>query len=67
MAILVSEMGHPSKSFANDRQEAIWFIEHELEALTEKEGFVYGDIVILSHLPLPQILWFRRCLSVGKK
>jgi hypothetical protein len=39
------------ESFANDRQEAIRFIEHELETLTEKEGFVYGDIVILSHLP----------------
>ena len=39
------------ESFANDHQEAIQFIEHELETLTEKEGFMYGDIVILSHLP----------------
>lgn len=39
------------ESFANDRQDMIQLIEHELETLTEKEGFVYGDIVILSHLP----------------
>lgn len=39
------------ESFADDHQEAIRLIEHELETLTEKEGFVYGDIVILSHLP----------------
>ena len=39
------------ESFASDRQEAIQLIEHELETLTEKEGFVYGDIVILSQLP----------------
>jgi len=44
------------ESFANDRQEAIRIIEHELETLTEKEGFVYGDIVILSHLPFPDSL-----------
>ena len=38
------------ESFANDHQEAIRLIEHELETLTEKEGFVRGNIVILSHL-----------------
>ena len=44
------------ESFANDRQEATRFIEYELETLTEKEGFVYGDIVILSHLPFSDSL-----------
>lgn len=44
------------ESFANDRQEAIRFIEHELETLTEKEGFMYSDIVILSHLPFSDSL-----------
>jgi len=39
------------ESVANDRQEAIKFVESELEILAEGEGFVYGDIVILSHLP----------------
>jgi hypothetical protein len=42
--------------FANDCQEAIQLTERELEMLTEKEGFVYGDIVILSHLPFEQSL-----------
>ena len=44
------------ESFANDRQETIRLIEHELVTLTEKEGFVRGDIVILSHLPFSDSL-----------
>lgn len=44
------------ESFAHDRLEAIRFIEHELETLTEKEGFGFGDIVILSHLPFSDSL-----------
>jgi hypothetical protein len=57
------------ESFANDQQEGIHLIEHELETLTDKEGFLYGDIVILSHLPFADSLasslshrWYK-CIS----
>lgn len=61
---LQADMGNSSvgdgpfvrESFANNHQEAIQHIEHELETLTEKEGFVHGDIVILSHLPFQDSL-----------
>lgn len=44
------------ESLASNHLEAIQFIQHELELLTEKEGFAYGDVVILSHLPFRESL-----------
>lgn len=61
---LHADMGNPGvgdgpsvrETFASDQQNAVQFIEDELETLREKEGFVHGDIVILSHLPFEESL-----------
>ena len=44
------------ETFAIDQQKAIQFVENELKTLTEEDGFMYGDIVILSHLPFEESL-----------
>lgn len=61
---LKADMGNPGvgdgpsvREFsAADDGELISLIEKELEALSEKEGFSYGDIVILSHVPFERSL-----------
>lgn len=40
----------------SDPNQLILVIEAELQTLTEKEGFSYGEIIILSHLPFQQSL-----------
>ena len=61
---LQADMGNPGvgdgpsvrETFAIDQQKAIQFVENELKTLTEEDGFMYGDIVILSHLPFEESL-----------
>ena len=61
---LEADMGSPGvgdgpavrRISSGDTDKLIELIEKELEALTEKEGFSYGDIVVLSHLPFSQSL-----------
>ena len=60
---LHADMGNPGvgdgpsvrEIFADSEQHGIQSIENELATLTE-EGFTYGDIVVLSHLPFDESL-----------
>ena len=61
---LQADMGNPGvgdgpsvREFSSlDRETLVHHIEQELETLTEKEGFSYGDLVILSHVPFQESL-----------
>lgn len=64
---LEADMGSPGvgdgpavrRFSSGDTDKLIALIENELENLTEKEGFSYGEIVILSHLSFSQSLLSR--------